>query len=381
MRARLRAFSGYFSAVNPVLAVVVCAAALTILGLVVLTSAGSSLNSSDPYFAFRRQLLWLLIALPCGVAAAFVNWEALRKFVWPIFGFAVLLLVLVKIPSIGLEINGARRWLDLGPMRLQPSEFSKLALVFVLAHYLCLNQRGVKTFWKGFVIPCVLIGMVAGLVLLQPDFGTAALTGTIGFVMMYLCGVRVRFLAPIVIAGIVGFFTLVYLDPVRMQRITSFLDVEANRAGSAYQLHQGLLAYGVGGVDGVGLGQGRQQMAFLPEAHTDFIFPIIGEELGAVCTIGIVALFAVYFLTVARQLKNAPNLFEFLLCTGALLCVIGQAVINMGVVTGMFPTKGMSLPFISYGGSNLVLVFLLTGIIVNCMRKWSRPLAIHAREL
>ena len=381
MFRRVGAFFRDLSGVNPAVVVGVCVAVLTILGLVVLSSAGQSLNASDAYMAFRKQLVWLAIALAAGAGAMFVDLEKLRRWAWPLFGLAVVLLILVKIPSIGREVNGARRWLDFGPMRLQPSEFAKLALVFALSHYLCFSQRWLKTFVRGFIVPLVITGAIAGLIILQPDFGTAALSGAVGFLLMFLAGTRLVFLVPTVLAGTVLFFTLVFFDPVRWQRITSFWDVEGNRAGTAYQLYQGLLAYGVGGVDGVGLGQGRQQMAFLPEAHTDFIFPIIGEELGMVCTLGIAAVFLILFLTVARQLRHAPNLFQFSLCAGSLLCIVLQAAINMGVVTGILPTKGMSLPFISYGGSNLVLMFILVGIILNCMRTWERPVRIRAREL
>lgn len=381
MFRRARAFFKDLSGANPVLMVGICVAVLTIFGLIVLSSAGRSLNAADPYFALRKQLIWLVLALAMGLTAAFVDLEKMRRLAWPFFIGAVILLVLVKIPSIGREVNGARRWLDFGPIRLQPSEFAKLAMVFALSHYLCLQQRYLKTFWKGFFIPLCIPGSLAFLILLQPDFGTAALTGVVGFLLLYLAGARLIYFMPIFAAVVAGFFTLVFFDPVRWARITSFWDVEANRAGTAYQLYQGLLAYGVGGVDGVGLGQGRQQMAFLPEAHTDFILPIIGEELGMVSTIGIVAVFLLLFLTVVRQLHHAPNLFQFSLCAGCLLCIVLQSAINIGVVTGMLPTKGMSLPFISYGGSNLMVMFLLVGIIVNCLRRWSRPLVIQAREL
>ena len=172
-----------------------------------------------------------------------------------------------------------------------------------------------------------------------------------------------------------------YHDPVRLQRITSFLDVEGNRSDSSYQLWQGILAFGAGGVQGVGLGAGRQQMSFLPEAHTDFIFAIVGEELGLVFTLGVVTLFMTLFFVGVLQLKRAPNLYQYLLVMGALLFLTLQALINIGVVTGCLPTKGMSLPFISYGGSNLVFMFVLTGIILNGFRAWELPVLRRQREL
>ena len=176
--------------------------------------------------------------------------------------------------------------------------------------------------------------------------------------MLFLAGVRLKFLIPTAVAALTLFAVAVYHDPVRLKRITSFLDVEANRSDSAYQLWQGILAFGAGGLHGVGLGAGRQQMSFLPEAHTDFIFSIVAEELGFVFTTGVVILYMSLFFIGLLQLKRAPNLYQYLLVMGALLFITLQALINIGVVTGTLPTKGMSLPFISYGGSNLVLMFV-----------------------
>lgn len=199
--------------------------------------------------------------------------------------------------------------------------------------------------------------------------------------MLFLAGVHLKYLIPTALVALTGFSVAVYLDPVRLQRITSFLDVEGNRSDSAYQLWQGILAFGAGGIQGVGLGAGRQQMSFLPEAHTDFIFAIVGEELGFVFTAGVVVLFMTLFFIGILQLKRAPNLYQYLLVMGALLFITFQALINIGVVTGCLPTKGMSLPFISYGGSNLVFMFVLTGIILNGFRSWELPALRKQRDL
>ncbi|MGE9294692.1 MAG: FtsW/RodA/SpoVE family cell cycle protein, partial [Puniceicoccales bacterium] len=308
-----------------------CVCALTALGMVMLTSAGLSF-SSDGFYLFKKQFIWLGIALIAGAGAAMINLENLGKFSHWIAGGVVLLLCLVATPGIGVEVNGARRWLDLGPMRLQVSDLGKIALVIWLARHYGSRQRKVTTFFTGFAIPCAAVGLCCGLIFLQPDFGTAALCGAVGFSMMFLAGARMWYLVPTVISGIIAFSVAVYYDPVRLRRITSFLDIESNKTDSAYQLWQGILAFGAGGVDGVGLGQGRQQLSFLPEAHTDFIFPVIAEELGLVATISVVLLFAAIFFVVARSLRHAPNLYQFLLATGALLFLTLQAIINMGVV-------------------------------------------------
>jgi len=231
------------------------------------------------------------------------------------------------------------------------------------------------------LIPSTIIGGICGLIILQPDFGTCFLCGAVAATMMFQSGTSLRWLLPVAGLAILAFCVLVYFDPVRIRRVTSFLDVEANANDSAYQLWQGMLAFGVGGLEGVGLGMGRQQMHFLPEAHTDFIFPVIGEELGLICTMSILLCFLFLFVLVSWKLRQAPKLYEYLLAMGSLLFVCLQAIINMGVVTGSMPTKGMSLPFISYGGSNLMVTFVFLGIIINVFRKWDNPKVHQPREI
>ena len=353
---------------------------LTFLGLVVLFSASQAMHS-DPTVLLRKQLIWLVVASLSGGFAMIVNLAALRDYAYILAGGAVLLLVLVLIPGIGVTVNGAQRWIDCGPMRLQVSEIGKLGLLFMMAHYLAANRRNLDDPLRGFIVPCGMLAVICGLIIIEPDFGTAFLCGAVGGIMLYLAGLRLKFLIPTAIAALTFFSVAVYHDPVRLQRITSFLDVEGNRTDSSYQLWQGILAFGAGGVQGVGLGVGRQQMSFLPEAHTDFIFAIVGEELGLVFTLGVVVLFMTLFFVGVLQLKRAPDLYQYLLIMGALLFVTLQALINIGVVTGCLPTKGMSLPFISYGGSNLVFMFVLTGIILNGFRSWELPALWRQREL
>ena len=353
---------------------------LSFLGLVILFSVSQSMHE-DPTALLRKQLVWLLLASVAGFLALVVNLEALREYAYLLAGGATLLLILVLIPGIGVEVNGARRWMDFGFMRLQVSEIGKLGLLFALAHYLASHRRDLAKLIKGFIMPCGILAIICVLILLEPDFGTAFLCGAVGGCMLFLAGVHLRFLIPTAILALTLFSVAVYHDPVRLQRITSFLDVEGNRSDSAYQLWQGILAFGAGGLHGVGLGEGRQQMSFLPEAHTDFIFAIVGEELGFLFTAGVVLLFMTLFFIGVLQLKRAPNLYQYLLIMGALLFVTFQALINIGVVTGCLPTKGMSLPFISYGGSNLVFMFTLIGIILNGFRSWELPALRRQREL
>lgn len=348
---------------------------LSLFGLIILYSA----TRTQEAVIVTKQAVWLCIALVSGVLVYCLDLEKVRSFFWPLLAASTGLLGFVLFA--GREINGARRWLDLGPMNFQVSDFAKIALVLLLADYLAKNQRELKSFRRGFLQPLILVGITAGLIFLQPDYGTAVLAGFVGVAMLFLAGVRLSYLLPTGLISAVLFCVAVYLDPVRLRRITSFLDVEGNKSDGAYQLWQGILAFGAGGWKGVGLGNGRQQMAFLPEAHTDFIFPVIGEELGFFFTCGVALVFGAIFLVVWLNLKRAPSLYAYLVAVGALLLITTQALINFGVSTGLLPTKGMSLPFISYGGSNLVGMFVLVGLILNCFREWNKPALRRASEL
>ena len=351
---------------------------LTMLGLVMLFSAGVV---KDAHSLLTKQIIWIVLSVLIALYISFMDLDWLRKKSWWIFGLCILALVLTLVPGVGVKVNGAQRWIGLGPLRVQPSEFAKIGLVFALAAFFSSNQREIKTFLKGFFLPSLIIGAICGLIILQPDFGTCFLCGAVAATMMFQSGTSLKWLLPIAGLAILAFCVLVYFDPVRIRRVTSFLDVEANANDSAYQLWQGMLAFGVGGLEGVGLGMGRQQMHFLPEAHTDFIFPVIGEELGLICTMSILLCFLFLFVLVSWKLRQAPKLYEYLLAMGSLLFVCLQAIINMGVVTGSMPTKGMSLPFISYGGSNLMVTFVFLGIIINVFRKWDNPKVHQPREI
>ncbi|MBO7521441.1 MAG: FtsW/RodA/SpoVE family cell cycle protein, partial [Opitutales bacterium] len=261
-----------------------------------------------------------------------------------------------------------------------PSDMAKAAIVLWLSAYLQRFQRSIKTFWKGVVAPSILIALFVAPIVKEPDFGTTALCGAVAFSMLFMAGVKVRHVAPFIAAGTAAVAVLVALNPNRMTRLFSFLHREEEALGGGYQLTQAIYAFGAGGALGVGLGEGRQQYSFLPEAHTDFIFANIAEEWGLAGTISVLALFFIIFLTAASALKKAPNMFEFCMCLGALLMITIQALFNMGVVTGLLPTKGISLPFLSYGGSNLVVMFFFSGILINCIRSWSAPKQIKVTD-
>jgi cell division protein FtsW len=356
---------------GPVAVIVVCAVALTFLGLTILFSASVSLKL-DPYFYLEKQVAGVVAAALLCFVMSRVNLDyARRASVW-IAGIALFLLVLVLIPHLGVSVKGSRRWLGAGSVRLQVSEFAKLAMVFCLAHYLALNQTRIGDFKRGYLYPLCIIGAFAGLIILEPDFGTAALALSVGLILLFLAGAKWRYTLPTIGLSALSFALLVANNPNRLRRFTAYLDVEGNRQGGTYQLYQSLEAFAAGGIGGAGLGQGRQQINYLPEAHTDFIFAVVGEELGMWCTLAVVAIFAVMFIAGLMHLRRAPNLFHFLLATGCLLLMCLQSIINLGVVTGILPTKGMSLPFISAGLSNLLLMGLILGVLINTQRNWGR---------
>ncbi len=363
------------SAGNPASLIVVCAMGLFVLGLPTLFSATASFDQG-PLYHLIKQLVGVVIATIACIVVSRIDLEASRKFVWVVGIGAVAALVLTAIPGIGVSVNGSRRWLGIGPVRVQASEFAKLAMVFCVAHYLAINQSRVGEFRRGFVYPIAIVSVFGGLVVLQPDFGTAALIITVGLLLVFLAGARWSYILPAVGTAVALFAVLVINNPNRLHRFTAFLDVEGNKLGGTYQLYQSLAAFAVGGVDGAGIGQGRQQINFLPEAHTDFIFAVMGEELGLPFTLAVLITFVVIFLLGLLHLRRAPNLYQFLLVTGSILTVTLQAIVNLGVVTGLLPTKGMSLPFISAGLSNLLLMGMLMGVILNTARTWTKPVLL-----
>lgn len=356
---------------TPAAIIVVCAIGLTILGLTILFSASASFKQG-PYFYLSKQLLGVGMASVVCYVTSRVNLDYARRYVMVVAVVSLVLLTLVLIPHLGISVKGSRRWLGFGSLRLQVSEFAKLAMVFCLAHYLAINQTRIGEFKRGYLIPIGIVMGFAGLIVLEPDFGTAALVVAVGMLLLFLAGAKWRYILPTIAAVGLAFTVLVMHNPNRLRRITAFLDVEGNKQAGTYQLYQALAAFAAGGTDGVGLGQGRQQLNYLPEAHTDFILAVVAEELGLWFTMGIVVVFTIMFTAGLVHLRRAPNLFQFLLVAGCLLMICLQAIINLGVVTGVFPTKGMSLPFISAGLSNLLLMGLLIGIIVNTQRSWPR---------
>ena len=339
--------------------------ALLALGLVMLYSATMFHRSGGFWSA---QLLWCCIGVVVCLGAAISDYQLLKKVSVPMLVLALILLVSVMIPGIGLERNGARRWMQLPGTTFQPSEFAKLAVIIALAHYCERKGRRMGTFKNGLLIPGMVLGLFLGLIFIEPDWGATVLLAVVCGMMLILAGTKLRFIVPPVLAlGAVGGY-LLSQNPVRLKRITSWLDPEGTKQGVGYQAWQSQIALGSGGTTGLGLGNGRQKLGFVPEHQTDFIFSVIGEELGLIATMSVVVGFVLFLVCGAFIAIRARDFFGFLLASGLTFLIGLQAFINIGVVTSMLPNKGLPLPFISRGGTNLVAMLFCVGMLLSIAR-------------
>ena len=344
---------------------------LLALGIVMLASASSVKGAdvhTDPTYFLKRQVVFLAVALIAGWLAARVDYHAWQRHWILLAALSAALLLIVLIPHIGVKIGGSRRWLKLGGFSFQPSEFAKLAAVVMLSAWMTQAGRKASRFIEGIAKPGAMLAVLLGLIFAEPDFGTTILIAAVGFALLFVGGARPRYLAVTGTLGLAGFVVAVMHDPVRMGRILAFLMPEKYPA-AAFQLGQSKVAFVLGGFGGCGLGESIQKRFYLPEAHTDFILAIIGEELGLVATVLVVALFAGVFACGMTIASRARDLYGRLLATGLTLTLVLQAVINVGVVTGCMPTKGLPLPFISYGGSSLVASTIAVGILISIARQ------------
>ncbi|MGZ8937746.1 MAG: putative lipid II flippase FtsW [Limisphaerales bacterium] len=349
---------------------ILCVGCLLSVGLVMLYSTSMVLDGARYLYL---QGLWATAGTILCVAAALFDYRWLKKFAWIIFALAVVALVAVLIPGLGELRNGSRRWFNLGVAHFQPSEAAKLALIIALAYYGEKHQRDIRTFYRGLVIPGALIGAILIPVFLEPDRGTTILLAAVSGLMLLLAGVRWFYFIPPAIAGIAFMAYALISDPIRMRRILSWLNPEETKDGAGYQAWQAQIALGAGGVSGLGIGNGRQKLGFIPEHHTDFIFSIVGEEMGLIATLGIVAGFVIFILCGVYIAWHARDAFGLLLGSGITFLVGLQAFINIGVVTSALPNKGLPLPFISYGGSSLLLMLLAVGVLISIARHGGPP--------
>src|SRR6266850_2343815 len=353
-----------------------CVAALLALGMVMLYST-SMAQVGARYLLM--QLIWCGLGLVLCVVAASIDYRRVKKLVWPLLAFSTVLLALVLVHQIGTKINGARRWFSFGHVRFQPSELAKLALIMALAWYGEYFQRQMPGWKRGILIPGLFIGLVLGLIFVEPDRGTTILLASVSAIMLLIAGVRWKYIMPPVLLALGGLAISLWRDPMRAKRIFSWLYLEESKSGVGYQAYQAMVALGAGGWTGLGLGNGRQKHGFVPEHHTDFIFSIIGEELGLVATLLVVLAFIAIVIAGICIAFNSRDTFGLLLGSGISFLIGLQAFINIGVVTSALPNKGLPLPFISYGGSNLLIMLTSVGILLSIARRSRVPGTLPAK--
>ncbi len=349
------------------------AVALALFGVIMVYSASAIVATGEnhsQYFYVLRQGVWTLIGLGAMLAGMRFDYGRLRS---PLIanGLVVAAIVLLVAVFAFPPINGARRWIRFAGFSMQPSEISKLALAIFLARFLERRAGREGEFWRTFLPSAAVTGLLALLVVAEPDLGTAMMLAVICAVVLFTAGARLRHMALAAAPALVGVAGLLIFVPFRMRRMTAFLDPWADPQGTSYQVVQSLLAVGSGGVNGLGFTQGRQKMFFLPFAHSDFIFAVVGEELGLLGGLAVIALFGLLLWRGMRAAMRAPDRFGMLLGVGIVTGIVAQALFNMSVVLAMLPTKGIPLPFISYGGSSLVPTLFAVGVLLNISQQAS----------
>ncbi len=344
---------------------------LLAVGLIMVYSASAvwaEYKFHDSFFFAKRQSLFAGV----GVLAMFfimnINYWTWRTWAKTILIVCFVLLVLVLIPGVGNVRNGSRSWIGVGAFSIQPSEFMKLAMIAFLAKFLSERQKQITSFKKGLVPSLGLASIAFAMIMLQPDLGTGTVMMGTCIVMIFIAGARISHFIYLGLIGVAGFVGLVISAPYRMKRITSFLDPWSDPLGSGFQIIQSLYAIGPGGLFGLGLGQSRQKFFYLPEPQTDFIFAILSEELGFIGGSFILLLFALLLWRGIRIALGAPDLYGSLLAVGIIAMVAIQVMINIGVVIGLMPVTGITLPFLSYGGSSLTLMLMAIGVLLNISR-------------
>ena len=357
---------------------VLSALVMLALGLVMLysTSAyvtGREALASGPEGFLRKQLFMLGVGLAAAVPLAYMDYRRYARWWWVLWLVAAVLLALCYVHGIGLRLNGASRWVRLGPVQFQPSELGKLAVVLGLAAWLSRPDVQAREFLRGMLLPCLGAGALMALIAFEKDLGTTALLGFTLVVMLWVAGCHAFWPASLAVGGLAGLAGAVWMLPERRGRILAFLDLEKFRQGAGAQQYQGLLALGSGGWEGLGLGNGRQKIQYLTYAHTDFIMPVVGEELGLRTLLLMVLCLAVMAASGFAVALRARDRLGLLLAAGATTVLVTQAVVNLGVTSCLLPNKGRPMPFVSYGGSNLGCALVCIGIVFGVWRQAVKP--------
>ncbi len=360
-------------ALDPVLLVLVTA--LLVIGLIAISSASvgyAEATYGDMWHHSTRHQVYLVIALFAAVFCYCMPVDFWYRTAWLWLLISSVLLILVLVPGVGRNVNGSQRWLALGPLTLQPSELAKASMILFLSGYLLRQGKALQESWLGFLRPLMVLGVVAVLLLAEPDFGATVIMLATAFGMLFLAGMRLTHLALVMaLTGGLGAL-LILAAPYRLVRLVAYLDPWADPFGAGFQLIQSLIAFGRGEWFGVGLGNSVQKLFYLPEAHTDFVFSIWAEETGFAGALTLILLFLALVLRifhVGRQALGAGQVFAAQLCFGVALMFSGQAFVNMGASSGLLPTKGLTLPLVSYGGTSLITACALLGIVLRVARE------------
>ncbi len=344
---------------------------LVAVGIVMIYSASAIYayaKMGDSLYFLKRHLMYLALGLVTMLFMMTIKLQRLERWAKPILIFSVFLLVLVLIPLVGREAGGARRWFRFGPINFQPSDLAKLTIIIYMADLMARKKDCVKSFVYGYLPPVIVLGVVVGLILLEPDLGTAVAISMISMIILFVAGVKASHIFASFLASIPVLYALVLGAAYRRRRIMAFLNPWADRRGTGFQIIQSFVALGSGGLFGVGLGQSKQKLFYLPASHTDFIFSIIGEELGFLGAASIVVLFMLFVWQGMKVAFKTEGSFEKYLSTGIVSLITLEAIINIGVTAGALPTKGLPLPFISYGGSGLIFHLMAVGLLLNAAK-------------
>jgi cell division protein FtsW len=346
------------------------------IGIVMVYSASSALAlkkfGSDYYF-LKRQALFSLMGMLALVACGHIPLTVYKALAYPLLGISIVLLLLVPFSNLGLTAGGAKRWLSVPGFSFQPSEIARLAMIIYLAYSMSKKQETIKDFSIGFLPHVIILLLFTGLILMQPDFGAVVILGAITWILLFVGGVRLRYLLSFVLLILPMIYYVMLTADYRLRRITSFLDPWQYPTEDGYQIIHSLMAFGTGGVWGAGIGAGYQKLFYLPEPHTDFIFSVIGEELGLVGVLIILSLYALILWRGIHIARNARDSFSVFMATGITAAILLQVCVNMCVTLGLLPTKGLTLPFLSYGGTSLLVNMASIGILMKIGARHAAP--------
>jgi len=352
---------------------IVCITFILLMFGVVMVYSSSAIYASqvfgDGMFYLRRHLLGLVLGVALGVFVMLIDCDFIKKYARHILFFSMILLVIALIPGVGKSAGGAKRWISLGLFNIQPSEIAKIAVLIYLADFIERHEHRMTDLFYGYIPPMIVIGAVMLLIVVEPDLGTTITIGTIGLVLLFISGVRLKYIFFTACSAIPFIWYLVFSVPYRRKRILAFINPWMDEKGVGFQIIQSFLALGSGGLFGVGLGQAKQKLFYLPAAHTDFIFSIIGEELGFIGTFSVLLLFFVLIWQGARAAFKVEDVFRKTLIFGVVFTIAIEVIINVGVSTGIVPTKGLPLPFLSYGGTSLVIHMVAVALLLNATRE------------